>query len=62
MGLLPAEMSCDFVHVLLLINAIAIAYLLGIVYIEQLIAATRRLLHLMNRLIWLSCAWARTGR
>ena len=62
MGLLPCEMSSDFVDVLLLINGMGIAYLAGILYIEQLIAAARWLLRRVGQLLCFLSPRARIGR
>lgn len=40
--------SVDFADVLLIINVFAIAMLLGVLYIDEIIAASKRLLHALN--------------
>ena len=40
--------SVDFADVLLIINVFAIAMLLGVLYVDEIVATSKRLLHAMN--------------
>ena len=40
--------SVDFADVLLIINVFAIAMLLGVLYVDEIVVAVKRLLHAMN--------------
>jgi hypothetical protein len=62
MGLLPSEMSADFTDILLLMNALGIAFLLAVLYMDELSAATSQVVHRLNRLFWFACTRAKTGR
>jgi len=46
-------MSVDFEDVILIINAFAIAILLGVLYIENIVAVTTRLIKALNPLTML---------
>lgn len=49
-GLLLGGMSVDFEDVLLIINAFAIVILLGVLYVEKIVAGTNRLMKALNPL------------
>jgi len=52
-GLLLGDMSVDFEDVILIINAFAIAILLGVLYVENIVAVTTRLIKALNPLTML---------
>ena len=47
-GTLHEGISVDFADVLLIINIFAIAMLLGVLYINEIAASTKRLAHALN--------------
>ncbi len=48
MGVFSEGMSVDFTDVILIINAFAVAILLGVLYVEQIVAAVNRLIRTAN--------------
>ncbi len=48
MGILNGEISVDFADVLLIINVFAIAMLLGVLYIDEIVAVLKRVLHTLS--------------
>lgn len=47
-GTLHEGISVDFADVLLIINVFAIGMLLGVLYVDEIAAAAKRLLHTLN--------------
>jgi hypothetical protein len=49
-GALLGGMSVDFADVILIINVFAIAILLGVLYVEEIVAGWNRLIRIFNPL------------
>ena len=48
MGILNGGISVDFADVLLIINVFAVAMLLGVLYIDEIVVALKRVAHAMS--------------